>query len=208
MNLFALTKFMITWLIDYLTNTSGIWTYVLVFVFVFLDASLFLGFILPGEAPVLVGGVLAGRGSISLWGIGLCVAAAAIAGDSFGYFFGSWIGRDRAVRWGKHFGVTDEKMSKAAEFFESHGGKAVFIGRFASVFRAFVPFIAGTTGMKYRRFIIYNAPAGFVWAIIFIGLGYWAGNEWRQIARWVDRAGWVFIIIVLIFFIAKWWKSR
>lgn len=88
---------MVTWLINYLTASAGAWTYPLVFVLVVLDASLFLGFLLPGEAPVLVGGVLAGRGVINLWGIGATVVAGAVAGDSLGYCLGKWLGKERAV---------------------------------------------------------------------------------------------------------------
>lgn len=199
---------MVTWLIEYLTTSAGAWSYPLVFLLVVLDASLFLGFLLPGEAPVIVGGVLAGRGVISLWGIGGVVAGAAFIGDSFGYLLGKWVGVERAVKWGCKAGVTEERMKRAEKFLDAHGGKSVFAGRFASVFRPVVPFAAGATGMSYRRFALFNLPAGLVWATVFIGLGYWAGEHWQQVARWVDRAGWVVVILVAAFFVSKWMKSR
>lgn len=198
---------MVTWLIDYLMS-AGAWVYPLVSLLVVLDASLFLGFLLPGEAPVIVGGVLAGRDTLNLWGIGAVVALSAIAGDSLSYLLGNWIGEERAVKWGQHIGVTQERMKRADDFFKRHGGKAVFAGRFASVFRPIVPFVAGATAMPYSRFLVFNAPAGIVWASLFVGLGYWAGEQWRDIAKWVDRIGWVFIAALAAFLIVRWLKNR
>lgn len=199
---------MFSWLINYLTAGAGAWTYPLVFLLVMLDASLFIGFLLPGEAPVLIGGVLAGRGKVSLWGIGGLAAAGAIAGDSLGYWLGRWLGVRFAERWGPKFGVTRGSVERAEKFFEAHGRKAVFLGRFASVFRSIMPFVAGATRMPYGRFVAFNAPAGLVWAAIFVGLGFWAGEEWRAVARWVDRAGWVFIVGVVVALGARWLKGR
>ncbi len=73
---------MFSWLVDYLATSAGGWTYPVVLLLVILDASLFLGFLLPGEAPLIVGGVLAGRGAISLWGIGMIALIGAFVGDS------------------------------------------------------------------------------------------------------------------------------
>jgi hypothetical protein len=79
---------------------------------------------------------------------------------------------------------------------------------FASVFRPVMPFVAGAARMPYGRFLAFNAPAGLVWAAVFVGLGFWAGEEWRAVARWVDRAGWVFIVGVVVGLGAKWLKGR
>lgn len=199
---------MFSWLINYLTMSAGVWTYPLVFLLVLLDASLFVGFLLPGEAPALVGGVLAGRGMVNLWGIGALAALGAVAGDSASYWLGRWLGVRFAKRWGPKVGVTSESVTRAEMFFEAHRRKAVFLGRFASVFRPVVPFIAGATRMSYRKFVAFNAPAGVVWASLFVGLGFWAGEEWRAVARWVDRVGWVFIGGVVIILGVKWLKGR
>lgn len=199
---------MFSWIVDYLADSAGVWTYPLVLLLVILDASLFLGFLLPGEAPIIVGGVLAGRGVVNLWAMGACAVMGAIIGDSFSYLLGKWIGEDRAVRWGHRIGITEERMSRADDFLGRHGGQAAFAGRFASVFRPVVPFVAGATGMDYRRFLLFNAPAGLVWAGVFVGLGYWVGEEWRSVARWFDRAGWFLVAALGAFLIVRWLKNR
>lgn len=199
---------MFTWLIDYLTAGAGGWTYPLVFLLVALDASLFVGFLLPGEAPVLLGGVLAGRGAVNLWGLGALAALGSIVGDSAGYWLGRWLGIRFAERWGKRVGVTRERVAHAKKFFSAHGRKTVFLGRFASVFRSVIPFVAGATGMPYGRFFAFNAPAGLVWATVFVGLGFWAGEEWRVVARWVDGVGWFVLLTFGAFVGIRFLKSH
>lgn len=199
---------MFSWLINYLAAGAGAWTYPLVFLLVVLDASLFIGFLLPGEAPVLIGGVLAGRGKVDLWAIGALAAAGAVAGDSLGFYLGRRFGVRFAEGKGRKFGVTRESLSKAEKLLKAHGRKAVFLGRFASVFRPVVPFVAGAAQMPYRKFVAFNAPAGLIWSAAFVGLGFWAGEEWQTVARWVDRVGWVFVAGVVVVLGVKWMRGR
>jgi membrane protein DedA with SNARE-associated domain len=199
---------MLSWLVEHLERTTGAVSYALLVAFVFADASLFVGFLLPGEAPAIVGGVLSGRGSLHVAAVVGMTATAAAVGDSCGYALGRFVGTERAVRWGRRFGVTRERLDAVEAFFEKHGGKAVFAGRFASALRAFVPYVAGTTRMPYRRFVAFNAPACVIWAATFVGLGYAAGDNWREAARWVDRAGWALLIGFATLLVWKWHRSR
>jgi undecaprenyl-diphosphatase len=118
----------LTWLVDSLAESHGAVSYALVFAFVFADASLFVGFLLPGEAPEIVGGVLGGRGEVSIWLIGACAASAAAVGDCATYWLGRWLGSARAVRWGKRFGVTEERLDRAKAFLHTHGRKGSSAG--------------------------------------------------------------------------------
>lgn len=196
------------WLVQTLINSAGVWTYPLAFVLVFLDASVFLGFIMPGEAPAIVGGVLAGAGSISFIIIWATIAVAAVCGDSLSYAIGKWIGRERAVRHGRRVGVTDERFDRAEGFFDDHGGKSIFLGRFASVFRPIIPMVAGATRYPFRKFLVYNIPAGIAWGGIFTALGLWAGENWEKMATWVDRFGWVIGLAIFCFIIYRIIKHR
>ncbi len=62
--------------------------------------------------------------------------------------------------------------------------------------------------MTYQRFALFNLPAGVVWASLFIALGYWAGEQWQTVARWVNRVGWLIVIAVIVFVAVKWAKGR
>lgn len=199
---------MVSWLVEHLEQTSGLVSYALLALFVFADASLFVGFLLPGEAPAIVGGVMAGRGSLVTTAVFTVTATAAALGDSFGFALGRLLGAERAIRWGGRLGVTRERLDRVEAFFERHGGPAVFAGRFASALRAFVPFVAGATRMPYARFLAFNAPACACWTGAFVGIGYAAGENWREASRWVDRAGWVVLIGFSALIFWKWFRSR
>jgi undecaprenyl-diphosphatase len=177
----------LSWLVETLAGTRGAVSYALVFAFVFADASLFMGFLLPGEAPAIVGGVLGGRRAASPWLMAATAAAGAAAGDCATYWIGRWLGEARAVRWGRRFGVTGERLERADGFLRAHGRMAVFGGRFASVLRAAVPLAAGVTGMRFARFLSASVPAAVVWASLFTGVGYAAGDNWQNVAHLADR---------------------
>jgi undecaprenyl-diphosphatase len=197
-----------SWLVERLAGTSDATSYLLILALVFADALPGLGVLLPGEAPVMVGGVLGGSGAINPWFAGAVAAAAAVAGDTTSYWIGRWLSRDRAVKWGRHVGVTEERVAAAERFLGKHGATAVAGSRFASALRAVVPLVAGLVGFPYGRFLRTNAAACVVWAAAYTAIGYAAGERWRTVARSVDWAG-LGIVVMLIFVIAaRAWTMR
>ena len=194
---------MLSWLVAKLSETTGVALYGLLCAFVFADATPVLGALLPGEAPLLVAGVLGGRGALSPWLAGGLAAGAAIAGDSLNYWVGRVLGKERVTRWGSKVGLSAELVDNAGDFLERHGRKAVFGGRFASALRAFVPLAAGVTGYSYRKFLSANLPAGLIWATLFISLGYAAGDNWRMVATWVDRIGLTLVAALAVWLLFK-----
>ena len=82
-------------------------------------------------------------------------------------------------------------------YFEQHGGKTVFFGRFIGFLRALAPFAAGMAKMSYSRFIRYNAPGGILWFLCFTLLGYFFGHGWRLIEKQAGKIGLVVLLLIL-----------
>ncbi len=153
-------------------TTLGSWTYLLVGLLAFLETGAFVGLVAPGETAMIVGGVVAGQGVISLVTlIGIAWFAAAM-GDLVSYELGRRLGREFIVKHGPRFGMNAERLGIVEEFFDKHGGKAIFIGRFVGIVRAVAPFLAGSSRMPLRKFLPYDILGAGLWATTFIMLGY------------------------------------
>jgi len=172
-------------LLDRLLAIHGPLLYALVAAVVFVEDALFVGFVVPGETAAVLGGVAASLGHASLPGMMVTVAAAAIVGDSVGYEVGRHLGpRLVASRMLRN---RRERLDRAREFLARRGGVAVFLGRFVAFLRAVMPALAGTAGMRYPRFLAFNAGGGIVWGAGVVLLGYLAGNSYAAVERTVGR---------------------
>jgi membrane protein DedA with SNARE-associated domain len=163
----------------------GGWTYVLVGVMAFLETSVFVGLVAPGELAVVFGGFVAGQGEIDPVALAFVVWLCAAAGDSSGYLFGRWLGRGWALRYGERVGVTRARFDAVERFFRRHGGKTIILGRFIGFVRAMAPFVAGASRVPYGRFLAASLAGTAVWSAVFVTLGY---VFWRSFHRALDIA--------------------
>jgi undecaprenyl-diphosphatase len=160
--------------------------YVAVFVLVGLES---LGIPLPGEAALLTAAALAAAGHLSLPAVIGAAAAGAIAGDTGGYWIGRTGGLALLRRYGRFWRLDESKLTRARQFFDRHGGKAVFLGRFVSLLRMAAAVLAGVSEMPYPRFVFYNVAGGVCWATLFGVLGYAFGRSLPRLEESVGRAG-------------------
>src|SRR5581483_7917626 len=147
----------------------------IVFLVPALEASIFVGFVFPGETAVVLGGVLAGQGYIPIWAVVIVAIIGAIIGDSVGFMVGARWGEwlvDRTV--GRVVKIAH--IDRARHYVARKGGVAVFLGRWPAVLRALVPATAGVSGMTYRTFFPWNVAGGAVWATTFALLGWGAAT--------------------------------
>jgi undecaprenyl-diphosphatase len=185
----------------------GNWSYVIIFVAAALECAAFLGLVVPGESLVLASGFFAHQGILRLGAVMVTTALGAIVGDNIGYYLGRKLGREWLLRHGSRFGITGRRLQQADTFFQRHGPKAVFFGRFIGFARALVPFVAGTSRMRYRQFMIYNALGAVLWTIGFVTLGYVLGASWQVAEKWMGRTSLILgAIIALAAFVA--WRRR
>ena len=152
--------------ITHLISTLG---YVGVFVFVAVES---LGIPVPGETVLIAAATYAGATHrLAIAGVIAAAAAGAIVGDSLGFWVGRLGGLRLAVRYGKYVRLTERRLEAGRRVIARHGGKIVFTGRFVAFLRMWAAFLAGVTQMPWRRFLLFNASGGVVWAVAY-GLGY------------------------------------
>jgi membrane-associated protein len=188
-----------------LGRLSGPLAYALVAALVFGETALFFGFVLPGEIAVVLGGVLASRGRVSLPLLMLVVVAAAIVGPLIGYEVGRRMG-SRVVA-SRFLRRVSGPVERAASTLNARGAAAVLVGRFTAVLRALMPALAGTARMPYRTFAVYNAVSGIVWGVGYCLLGYLAGSAYTVVEREVGT-GFAIAIAALVVAALVIWAVR
>ena len=193
-------------LVDSALQLPPVLAYAVVAALVFGEAAVFIGFVLPGETAVVLGGVLASTGSLSLPVLLVVVVAAAILGDSVGYEVGRRFG-PRVLGWPmlrRH----GEKMDSARALLRKRGGFAVLLGRLTAFLRAVTPGLAGLSSMPYRRFLVFNAIGGLVWGVSFVLVGYFAGESYQRIETMLSRSSAVVVLAVVVAAILVWHRQR
>jgi len=195
-------------LLEDVSNTLGAWTYLLVGVFAFAETGAFVGLVVPGETVMLLGGAVAGQGAIDVYLLIAIAWFAAWAGDTTSFFLGRRLGREFVLTHGPRFGIGHERFERVEDYFSRHGGKTIFIGRFISLVRAFAPFIAGSSGMRYRAFVPYSILGTGLWATAHILLGYFFSRSIDTAAKYAGRGAFLLATLIVVVAGAVWLVRR
>ncbi len=157
------------------------------------------GIPLPGETALIAFGVLAAQGHYSIASVIAIAAAGAIVGDNLGYWLiGRLGGRALFRRWRWLNQYSDRVLPRAEALMARHGGKTVFFGRFVSVLRYTVAWVAGLSRMHWWRFLFWNAAGGIAWATAVGLTSYYAGQAAASaIQRYGLYAGAAVVVVVI-----------
>jgi membrane-associated protein len=196
----------LTSIVSGLDHLSGWVAYALIAALVFGETAVFLGFVLPGEAAVVIGGVLASRGHLSLATLSAVVVVAAVLGPMVGYEIGSRMG-DRL------FGARALRRmpggpQRARTALRDRGALAVLLGRFVAFVRAVMPAAAGAVRVPYRTFLLYNVIGGIVWGVGYCLLGYLAGSAYSAVESRVGTGLAIAVALVVVAAVAVWVVRR
>ena len=168
--------------------------FALLILLAFAEAAAFVGFVLPGETSLLIGGVLAHAGVWNLWVFLASAIVGAIAGDSVGYEVGKHFGpRIRSNAFGRLVGEKRWRLAQA--IFDRYHGGAIFFGRAQALLRALVPALAGMNRVPYRTFLKWNAAGGIVFSTTVVLLGYGFGQQLPTLEKYLRY--WAVVALVI-----------
>jgi membrane-associated protein len=180
---------------------------VLVFLLPALEASAFVGVVLPGEIGVILGGVLANQHKLALAAVLAAAIAGAVIGDSIGYWVGKRYGEALLSKIPDRL-LKPEHVTRSEETIRRLGGKAVFVGRFTAALRALVPGMAGMSRLHYGRFLAWNVLGGVLWATAFVVLGYLAGSQYERLEHYANLIGLALLVAVVAFVVVRRQRAR
>jgi membrane protein DedA with SNARE-associated domain len=192
----------ITLLLNLLTQFAwlGNWLF---FTLAFIESAPFVGVLIPGSTLISIGGFLAHQKYLNMWDIIFFATLGAILGDFFSYSLGRWGGN-----WVKKKKIINQNILHHGEdFFNRHGNKSVFCGRFFGPIRAIIPFIAGLSNMKPSSFIFWNISSAICWAFLNVFLGYFSGTLIVSIfSKW--SGGLTLILTIFTIFVIVYWMIK
>jgi membrane-associated protein len=201
-------------LINTLLDQFGVYVYVALFLIIFAETGLAVGFFLPGDSLLVVAGLMAktypDKLNIVILLISLFIAG--VLGDAVGYYTGKKMGKAIFKR-PKSFFFRPQYLQKAHDFYEKHGGKTIILARFVPIVRTFAPIVAGAADMTYRKFVVFNILGGFLWVFSMLLTGYFVGSLVENAfgIKLQDHIEKVVIVVVLLSLmppVIEWLKAR
>ena len=176
------------------------WVYVFLFAIIFAETGLivasFLMPFLPGDALIFTIGLLSQEESLNIWIVIPMLMFAAVLGDNVNYYVGKRFG-DYIMNSDKDRFIKKSHIEKAKDFFDKNGKNSIIIARFVPVVRTIVPFLCGSTKVKYSTFLTFSIIGAFLWVGVIGLLGYNLGKiEW--VKENLDLMIWGIIILANI----------
>jgi membrane protein DedA with SNARE-associated domain len=190
------------------THTIDTWLesygYLVVFLLVMLES---IGVPVPGETALVGAALYAGSThNLEIWAIVAVAAAGAIIGDNIGFAIGRYGGAKLLVRYGHRVHLHEGRLKIGIWLFRRHGGKVVFWGRFVSILRTWAAFLAGANRMEWRRFLVFNAAGGIVWATLYGVVYYVFGATLSKLSTAIDVTIGIGGVVILVAVVA--WTRR
>ncbi|RKQ87875.1 membrane-associated protein [Solirubrobacter pauli] len=178
----------------------GSWTYLLVGGLAFGETGAGIGLVVPGETAVVLGGVVAAKGEVSLPAILLVAWIASFLGDLTSFLLGRRLGRPFLYRHGPRVKLSTERLERVEGFFDRHGSKAIVVGRFVGIVRAVCPFLAGASKLPLRSFVPYSLAGTAVWASAFTLAGYSFHRSFEEATKLLSHGALVLGVLAALAF--------
>ena len=199
-------------LLDFVTSLLLAHGYLVIFVGAALDN---FGLPASGDIVLFAGGFFANSGHAGLPLVMLSGFLGALCSDNAVYWIGRYGGRPLITRILKvrllSFLLDAKSLGKVERYFEEHGGKTVFVGRFGPGLRSMTPLFAGVSRMRYGQFLPYNLAAVTFWAIAYSTIGYVFGEYWNELLAVAQNIGYglvALVVLTILFYVLRRRRKR
>ena len=186
-------------MLNFVTNLLLVHGYIIIFLGAALDN---FGLPASGDIVMFAGGFFASAGQVSLPMVILSGFLGATVSDNSIYWIGRYGGRPLITRILKirllSFLLDMKTLGKVEHYFETHGRKTVFAGRFGPGLRSMTPLFAGVSHMKYHRFLPYSLASTATWALVTGAVGYVFGEYWGELIAVARSVGYGFVALVAL----------
>jgi membrane-associated protein len=180
---------------------------------IFAETGLLVGFLLPGDSLLFTAGIFCtssnptGAALLNIVTLNFFAMAAAIVGDTVGYWIGAKAGPKIFTREQSLF-FSKKHLLRTQAFYERHGGKTIIIARFLPIFRTFAPVVAGVGKMSYRRFVAFNVFGGIGWVFSMTMAGFTLGKIFPNITKRLDMIIVGIVVVSLMPALVSWLLNR
>jgi membrane protein DedA with SNARE-associated domain len=160
-----------------------------------------MGVPVPGETAIILAGLAANSGRLSIVAVIALAAGAAIIGDNIGFEIGRRGGRAVLERPGRFERERRRVLELGDPFFEKHGAKAVFFGRWIVGLRVWAAWFAGASEMRRSTFVFWNAAGGIGWATTVGLAAYFGGKAVEHVIASIGLYGGLAVVVVALGFV-------
>lgn len=165
----------------------GHWGSWVIFFAALFEAVPLVGMFVPGHTIIIAAGFFARLGLLNIYLVMVVGSLGAIIGDLVGYEIGRLYGHKFVTKYGKYFFFKEEYLVKTKQLVKEHTGKTLILGRFNLITRAFAPFAAGMSEIKFNRFLLFNIIGGISWAVSSVLIGYIFGASYEVVSKYFGR---------------------
>jgi membrane-associated protein len=177
------------------------------FIIVFAETGLLVGFFLPGDSLLVTAGLFAATGDLNIFYINLLLVPAAVLGNTAGYWIGHKSG-PRLFRKEQSLLFRKDYLIKTKNFYEKHGPFTLVITRFMPILRTFAPIVAGIGQMKYSKFLYYNVFSAVLWIVTMTMTGYYLGRVVPNVDKHIEIVIVIVVVLSLLPAVIKFLKHR
>lgn len=156
---------------------------------------------IPSEVNLTFGGFMTTFSNMNRWGVIVSATMGSVLGAIILYVFGRVLNIERfenflGSKLGRILHLKREDVRKAGKWFIKYGNRAVFICRFIPIVRSLISIPAGISRMKFSKFLFLTIMGTFIWNVILIYLGRFAGEAWETMVYYID----IYSMIVIMIF--------
>lgn len=189
---------------EFVLNLIANYGYLGMFLGMVLEAVII---IIPSEAILATGGILAGKGIFSFWGAFLVGLIGSVFCAIVIYFMGYFGGPPFVKKYGKYFFMKEEDLEKSDSWFNKYGLIAALIGRNFPIIRTLISLPIGIMHLSFTKFVIYTTIGSIPWTFVFVYVGYTLGNNWVKISDYIGNLKTPIKILLVILIISYFYKK-